>query len=86
LDDVARMAVVMVRTQISLEEEQYEFLKEEAGRSGASMSEVIRRAVEALRRSGDRRRVDALRLLGAFEADCADAAAHHDRYLSNGAG
>ena len=71
----------MVRTQISLTEEQYRFLKEEAHHTGQSLSALIRRAVDDYRSSADAPRRRALDLLGAFEADREDISIHHDRYF-----
>jgi hypothetical protein len=71
----------MVRTQISLEDAQYQFVKEHAHRQGESLSAVIRRAVDQLRLREVRPLDPALAVLGAHSADVADAAEEHDRYL-----
>ena len=71
----------MVRTQISLTEEQYRFLKDEARHTGQSLSALIRKALEQYRSSADTPRQRALDLLGSFEADREDVSIHHDRYF-----
>lgn len=62
----------MVRTQISFTEDELEFLKRAALRSGGSLASVVRRAVDELRRKQDERLERALRYVGAFESDLRD--------------
>jgi len=71
----------MVRTQISLTEEQHRFLKEMSHETGESLSSLIRRAVENLRDEHLARARRALELLGAFKADKKDVSVRHDHYL-----
>jgi len=71
----------MVRTQISLSNEQYRFLKVLSQESGDSMAELIRRAVEELREPRRRHTAQAIELLGAFEADRDDVSVCHDAYF-----
>ena len=71
----------MIRTQISLDEEQYRFLKEHAHRRGESLSAVIRHAVDRLREGEGLATKAAHDVLGAHQADVADASEQHDRYL-----
>lgn len=71
----------MVRTQISLTEEQHRFLKELAHETGESLSSLIRRAVENLKNEQLARTRQALDLLGAFKADKKDVSVRHDHYL-----
>lgn len=71
----------MVRTQISLTEDQYRFLKELAHETGESLSSLIRKAVENLKSEQLKRTRQALDLLGAFKADKKDVSVKHDHYL-----
>lgn len=78
----------MIRTQISLPEEQMHRLREVAARRGISMAAFIRAAVEtALTGDPDdpaRRWHRASRAVGAYRSDDADAVARdHDRYLAD---
>jgi hypothetical protein len=41
-------SVIMVRTQISLAEEEYDAAKREAGRLGISLAELLRRSLRTL--------------------------------------
>ena len=72
----------MVRTQILLEEQQYQFLKLRSRETGTSISALIREIVERLRQSEPPLREQAIRMLGAFEADRPDVSIHHDEYLA----
>ena len=40
----------MIRTQVSFTEKQYQFLKEASRQTGESLSSMVRRAIENLRR------------------------------------
>lgn len=62
----------MVRTQISFTEDELEFLRRAALRSGGSLASVVRRAVEDLQRHQDEGLERALRYIGAFEAGLAE--------------
>jgi hypothetical protein len=62
----------VIRTQISFTEDEFEFLKRAAMRSGGSLASVVRRAVDEIRRKQDERLDRALRYIGAFEADLRD--------------
>ncbi len=72
----------MVRTQILLEEDQYQFLKTRSRETGDSISALIREVVERLRRSEPPLKQQAVELLGAFEADRNDVSIHHDEYFA----
>ena len=72
----------MIRTQISLSDEQYQFLKTLSLESGESMSELIRQALEELRQARRRPVRQAIDLLGAFVADREDVAERHDAYFA----
>ena len=71
----------MIRTQISLTEEQQRFLAEFSRRSGESISAIIRRAVDQLRGEAEKPNRRALRLVGAFKADRRDVSTNHDEIL-----
>ncbi|MBI5016789.1 MAG: ribbon-helix-helix protein, CopG family [Deltaproteobacteria bacterium] len=71
----------MIRTQISLTDEQASFLKAVSARRHRSVSAVIREAVDELRRREASPVEQALALLGAFEADRTDVAVRHDTYF-----
>lgn len=71
----------MIRTQISLTEEQSKFLAEFSHQSGESISAIIRLAVERLRAEQEPPDLRAMRLVGAFEADKHDVSYRHDEYL-----
>jgi hypothetical protein len=72
----------MIRTQISLTEEQHHYLKTTAGATGESLSAILRRALDEHRRRRDRPVERALAVLGAFEADRDDVSERHDEYLA----
>lgn len=76
----------MIRTQISLSEDQYRFLKGLSRESGESMSGLIRQAVEELRETRSQAAEHAIALLGAFEADRDDVSVCHDAYFAEAAG
>ena len=74
----------MVRTQISLTESQYRYLKETARESGVSMSSLVRDAVELQMRRREEHRQRALEIIGSFVADRDDVSVRHDEYLHGG--
>lgn len=79
----------MVRTQVQFTEEQLEALRDRAAREDVSVSEVVRRAVEAWVGSEPtpvERRRRALAAAGRFASGEADVALRHDDYLANGFG
>ncbi|MBA3244590.1 MAG: ribbon-helix-helix protein, CopG family [Actinobacteria bacterium] len=75
----------MVRTQISLTEEQAERLKRVARERGVSMAAVIRDAVDAVVPEVDPAREEkirrALAAVGSFAGGGGNVAEEHDRYL-----
>ena len=71
----------MVRTQISLTDEQYAWLKEQSRSEDVSMSELLRRALDLMRRQREERKQAVLASIGAFVADRDDVSTNHDRYL-----
>jgi hypothetical protein len=74
----------MIRTQISLTESQYRYLKEASRESGVSLSSLVREAVSGLMRSQRESRRQALEILGSFVADRDDVSVRHDEYLHGG--
>jgi len=77
----------MHRTQIMLEEEQYQTLRERARRSGKSMGAVVREVLDAALRYGTRTRdakSDELDELNGFFSDKETAGRSHDDILYGG--
>ncbi len=75
----------MVRTQISLSEDQADRLRTEASVRGVSQASLVRRALdEYLARESLTARVERARsLAGAYRSDCGDLAENHDAYLED---
>jgi hypothetical protein len=76
----------MTRMQIQLTEKQVEVLKAMAAREGASLAEIVRKAVDLLVRSSrtpsrEEFRRRAKEIAGGFSSGRADIARNHDRYL-----
>lgn len=73
----------MVRTQISLTEEQAERLRAEAAARGVSQAALLRDALdEFLARTSFAARIDHVRsLAGAYRSGCGNLAEDHDEYL-----
>ena len=76
----------MIRTQIQLEEEDFEELRREAARSGCSISAYVRRSVQTALASGRREGAyrQAAELAGKYRSGLNDLAVNHDEYLSDG--
>ena len=76
----------MVRTQIQLEEDQMQWLKQKALEKGVSISQLIREGLAVYRASEDRlpedRKKRALAAVGRFESTISDISEKHDTYLS----
>lgn len=76
-----------VRTQIQLEKEQYDILKEEAFRRNQSLSEIIRMLIEKnLISSSKHKKINlkkASAFIGTISGDNPDVAEQHDKYLTN---
>ena len=72
----------MIRTQVSLTEEQMARLRREARRRGVSLAAVVRDAVDRSVPDDELARVDrlerALRAAGSVASGTGDVAAHHD--------
>ena len=75
----------MVRTQISITEEQAERLRHLAATRNVSQSYLVRQAVEALldRDELEQRLKRARRPLGAYRSGGSDAAVQHDEVLAD---
>ena len=56
------ISIIGRRTQITLTDRQHGFLRDESGRTGLAMAELIRRAVDATYRPYSRRRVRGVEL------------------------
>lgn len=74
----------MIRTQISLTEEQHRRLRSEAERRGVSMAAVIREAVDRLLRERGDRRERLASAAGVADSGLGDLAERHDDYLGTG--
>jgi len=77
----------MQRTQVQLTAEQIQSLRAVAGREDVSISEVVRRAVDALAQAGPAPSVAELRqraidVSGRYSSGSTDVARKHDDYLS----
>jgi hypothetical protein len=73
----------VIRTQVSLTEDQMRALKREAGRRGVSIASIVRKAVDAELRNDDRdekiRR--AMEVMGKYTSAHNDISQNHDLYL-----
>jgi hypothetical protein len=78
--------MAMIRTQVSLTEEQMARLRREARRRGISLAAVVREAVDRSVPDDDAARVDrlarALRAAGSVASGTGDVATAHDDLLS----
>jgi hypothetical protein len=79
----------MVRTQVQLDSEQYESLKDLARLQGVSMAEIIRRGAAMYLKasspssvSRDELRRRAMKMAGRFKMGRTDIAENHDKYLA----
>lgn len=77
----------MVRTQISLPEEQYEKLKKRAAGKGVSMSELVREGIDLVLSapdglSRDEMKKRALEMIGKYNSGLTDVSEKHDEYLA----
>ncbi len=77
----------MIRTQIQFSETQIKALKSRAAREHVSVSELVRRAVEAWVEgeelaAPDERRRRAIEAAGSFASGRHDVATRHDEYLA----
>ena len=81
----------MVRTQIQLRDDQSTRLRELARREGASVAQMIRKAIDRLfeetgAASASASRRDALKVVGMFRSGLSDVARQHDRHLDEAYG
>ena len=82
-----RQSVIMVRTQIQLEEAQVAALRTRAAAEGRSMADLIRASIDealrgAPRASREERLKRALRAIGRFRSSPSDLSRRHDAYLA----
>jgi hypothetical protein len=73
----------MRRTNVVLEEWQYQYLKERAAREGKSLSALLRELIEAAARPSDKSIKDdpIFEIVGMFRGGREDVAEKHDEYL-----
>jgi predicted DNA-binding protein len=76
----------MVRTQIQLEEEDFERLKREAARCSCSVSAFVRDSIKAALIESERRSTaeDVMKLAGKYDSSLSDLSENHDKYLEDG--
>lgn len=82
------MAFIVIRTQIQLKEQQMQALKARASQDHVSVSELIRRAVEAWfasegLNSPEMRRRRAIEATGRFASGQHEVAKRHDEHLAD---
>lgn len=79
----------MVRTQVQFTEEQIEALRARAAREDVSVSELVRRAVEAwvaTETSWNEKKRRALEIAGRFRSGQSDVSRRHDEHLAEAFG
>jgi len=81
----------MIRTQIQLEEEQYNSLQELAARQRTSMAELVRQAVSRLLETSgaitdEERHRRASAIIGRFHSGQSDVSTRHDEHLDEAYG
>ncbi len=80
----------MIRTQIQIEEDQVEWLREEARARGVSVSQLIREGVALFRAREERfpedKKKKALAAVGRFSSNVSDVSERHDDYLAEALG
>ena len=76
----------MLRTQIQIEEDQIQWLRDKAKQRGVSVSQLIREGVEFYRKHEDRlpenQKRKALAAIGRFSSGLSDTSEKHDDYLA----
>ncbi len=76
----------MIRTQIKVNEDQFEWLNAEARSRGVSVSQIIREGISLFRSRNERfhedKKKNALAAIGRFSSDNSDVSARHDDYLA----
>ncbi len=78
----------MIRVQVQFSERQIQLLKARANQEHVSVSEIVRRAVDAWSKvqsevSADERRRRAVGVAGRFASGLKDVSARHDDYLED---
>jgi post-segregation antitoxin (ccd killing protein) len=80
----------MIRRQIQIEEDQIEWLREEARARGVSVSQLIREGVALFRAREERfpedKKKRALAAVGRFSSNVSDVSERHDDYLAEALG
>lgn len=73
----------MIRTQIQLEERVYGELKSTAASLGCSISELIRRSIDATlpTQKAKPRMINSLKAIGRYNSGLKDLSQNHDKYL-----
>jgi hypothetical protein len=76
----------MIRTQIQLDEADFERVRREAGRRGCSVSAFVRDSVRAALAECERdgRRLAVREVAGKYRSGRGDLARNHDGYLDDG--
>ena len=81
------MRLAMIRTQVSLTDEQMQRLRTEARRRGVSIARIVREAVDSrvpdAEDAGRERRRRALAVAGAFRSQWGDLSRRHDDLLGD---
>jgi hypothetical protein len=76
----------MLRTQIQIEEDQINWLRDRARERGVSVSQLIREGVEFYRKHEDRlpedKKKKALAAIGRYASGVSDISEKHDDYLT----
>ncbi len=76
----------MIRTQVQLKEDQWQWLKQKSREKGVSVSQLIREGVELLKvlesRPSETQKQRALKLVGRFSSGISDVSKRHDEYLA----
>lgn len=75
---------IMHRTQLNLDDWQYESLKSKAEREGRSLSDIVREAVTEYLEDETDSGTDRLRRLEGLASDAKASGRHHDRILYGG--
>jgi len=78
--------VGMIRTQIQLEEVDFERLKREARRHSCSVSAFVRESVRQKLSESEAKSAlgSVMELAGKYRSKCTDLAENHDAYLNDG--
>lgn len=78
--------IIMIRTQIQMEEDQIEWLRAEARARGVSVSQLIREGITLFRAREERfpeeKKKRALAAVGRFSSGASDVSERHDDYLA----